>query len=162
MKKSSIKIQSKKLAVASPVKARTDAYERDFFQWTVSQSALLKKKAFEKLDMENLIEEIESLGRNDKRALKSQLTRLLMHLLKQKFQSEKQKTSNSWINSITESSREIEYLVEDSPSLKNELEKIFPKSYEHAKKDAARETGLKEAIFPKKCPWSLEELFPDL
>lgn len=161
-KKATHKSSPKKLSLAVPAKNRTQKYDKDFVKWTINQANLLKKGAFEKLDVTNLIEEIESLGRNDKRSLKSQLTRLLMHMLKLKYQPEKQVDSNSWTNSIVEATREIEYLIEDSPSLINELNNVFSKSYEHARKDAARESGLDINKFPKKCPWSIEELFPDL
>ena len=76
-------------------------YEIDFFNWTFHQAKLLKKRAFSELDIENLIEEIESLGRSDRRALRSQVVRLLMHMLKQSYQPEGQGNSRSWAGSIS-------------------------------------------------------------
>ncbi len=132
-------------------------YDKDFVKWIDAQVGFLKKGDLDKLDLENLIEEIESLGRNDKRSLKSQVTRLLMHLLKLKYQPEKQVDSNSWKTSISSASMEIKYLIEDSPSLKNDLVKIYPKAYAEAKEYASVETGLDINTFPKECPWTIEE-----
>src|SRR4029078_2627774 len=96
-------------------------YDRDFFKWTKTQSSLLKKGHLEELDASNFIEEIESLGRNDKRSLRSYMIVLLLHLLKLEYQSEKQQDSNSWKTSIFNATRDIKFLIEDSPSLRNEL-----------------------------------------
>jgi hypothetical protein len=156
-KKKTVKISPKKLSVTA--KSNLE-YDKDFFKWTKTQAGLLRKGNLKELDIDNLIEEIESLGRNDKRALKSQLTRLLMHLLKLEYQPEKQEGSNSWKNSIVEAERAIKYLIEDSPSLRNELDKMFIDSYEDARQDAARETGLKINKFPKDCSYTLEEILP--
>lgn len=133
-------------------------YDIDFVKWTKTQVKLLRKGDLQHLDIENLIEEIEALGKRDRRALKSQTVILLIHLLKQKYQNEKQKTSNSWQNSITNASIEIQYLLEDSPSLKNDLMKFFPQAYEDARQKAAIETGLKITLFPEQCPWDIKEI----
>lgn len=169
MKKKTINAHPKKMtAVASSknrsrtTRATKKEYKEDFFEWTKSQCNLLKTGQLEELDINNLIEEIESLGKNDKRALKSQLTRLLMHLLKQEYQPEKQTDSHSWTNSLVEAERAIKYLLEDSPSLKNELKKMLKSSYEDARQDAAKETGMSINKFPKECPYKLEMLFPFL
>jgi hypothetical protein len=158
-----VKANPRRRSIAAPAPAKKELeYDKDFYKWTKTQAGLLKKGNIKDLDIDNLIEEIESLGRNDKRSLKSQVTRMLMHLLKQKYPPKKQVDSNSWNTSIVESSREIKFLMEDSPSLKIELIKIYPKAYEDARQDAAEETGLPIAIFPKECPWTIEERFPVL
>lgn len=139
-----------------------NTYEKDFFKWANDQSNLLKNEDFKKLDIENLVEEIDGLGISAKTSLKSQLARLLMHQLKLKYQPEKQIDSRSWLNSILDAKRQIKYILQDSPSLKNELKKVFKKVYEDARIDAILETGLSEKIFPKECPWDLNEIFPEL
>ncbi len=103
---------------------------------------------------------MESLGRNDKRSLRSHTIVLLLHLLKQDYQKEGQGNSNSWKSYISNATREIEFLLEDSPSLKIELKKIFLDAYKYAKKDAAIETNLPIKTFPKECPWKIEEILP--
>lgn len=161
--KKTVKVNPPRLSVCAPEKVE---YEKDFYKWTQDQAKILKKaknlKApdFSKLDIDNLIEEIESLGKNDKRVLRSQLVKLLMHLLKQKYQPEKQIDSNSWHNSIIDATRELRYLIKDSPSLRNELNKIYLEAYEDAKEDAATETKLDIKKFPKECPWKIEEILP--
>jgi hypothetical protein len=160
--KKTIKVRPKRMSRAAPLKEKINTYNTDFVRWIERQTRFLKKGAFAELDIPNLIEEIRSLGKNDKRTLKSQLTRLLMHLLKQRLQPEKQTHSNSWTNSIVEATREINYLIEDSPSLRNELKKIYPKCYEDARRDASTETGLKISRIPEECPWEIHEILPFL
>lgn len=156
-KKSTITHRGKKLSVASS----PGIYEKDFCAWTEKQAELLKHKEFSSLDILNLIEEIESLGRNDKRSLKSHLIVLLQYLLKMKYQSNLTHHLNSWQSSISDSKREITLLLEDSPSLINELHNIFDKAYLTARKYAIAETGLKSESFPKECPWAISEIFPE-
>lgn len=142
----------------SIAKPRVSIYEKDFSKWIDQQAAALKKGAFDKLDLENLIEEIESLSRSDKRALKSHLIIILMHMLKLKYQPDKVYYFNSWTSSISNSKRELKLIIEDSPSLKNHLKECFVKTYQEAVNEASKETGLKKGSFPKECPWSLEEV----
>ena len=127
-----------------------------FMKWTKQQSGYLKKMEFTKLDIDNLIEEIESLGKRDKRSLRSQLTNLLLHLLKIDYQPEKH--TKSWDKSIFNARVEISELLEDSPSLANELKNIFEKSYQTAREKASLETSLDIDVFPKKCKWSLKKV----
>ncbi len=161
--KKTVRAHPRRLSITAPVSSRKKLlYDKDFFKWTKAQAGLLKKGNFNELDIFNLIEEIESLGRNDKRSLYSHAIILLMHLLKQKYQSGKQIDSNSWKNSITNASREIRLLIKDSPSLKNELLKIYSEAYEDARHDASEESGLPLETFPETCPWTIEERFPEL
>jgi hypothetical protein len=135
-------------------------YEIDFYQWTYSQADLLRHRQLDKLDIDNLIEEIETLGRSNKRSLQSQLERLLKHLLKKEYQADMHTTS--WDLSIRNAKREILNLIKHSPSLKNELIKMFEEIYEEARFDASEETYLDISKFPKTLPWTIEELFPEL
>jgi hypothetical protein len=154
-----VKVLPKKFQIAPPKTKKTSkSYDEDFCLWIQAQTKLLKKRDFDHLDIENLIEEIESLGRSDKRALNSQMIRLLMHLLKLEYQPDGQGNSNSWKSSILSARIEIKLLLKDSPSLKNELKKILPEAYEDAKQKAASETQLDLKTFPKKCPWHLEDI----
>lgn len=136
-------------------------YETDFYEWSNVQADHIKNKRFSEIDIENLIEEIESLGISNKTTLRSQLNRLLMHLLKEKYQPEKN-YSNSWRSSIIDAKREILYITDHSPSLKNFLLVIFPKSYKDARKYASEETNLDIKTFPEECPWEFYELFVEL
>ncbi len=130
-------------------------YEQDYYQWLTQTTKLLKEKKFTQLDLENLIEEIESLGKSEKRAIESNLIVVILHLLKWRYQP--QKHSNSWKSSIREHRRRIQRLLTDSPSLKNYLAEIFATCYLAAKKQASDETGLSVVAFPEECPFSLTE-----
>jgi hypothetical protein len=106
-------------------------YDRDYFEWTQEQSRLLKERKFDLLDIENLAEEIESLGKSDRRKLESLLFRLLEHLLKRRYVG-MQECYRGWDIEIRNFSREIQKLLKDSPSLKNYIKEIASKCYQEA------------------------------
>lgn len=130
-------------------------YDVDFNLWVEDQVIALKSGRIEELDLPNLIEEIEDLAREDKKALRSYLEGLLMHLLKWQFQPSKR--SKSWTTSITRARFEIEDIIEDSPSLKNYLPTVIDKVYKRAKVLAEQETGLSSKTFPMDCPYALTQ-----
>jgi hypothetical protein len=130
-------------------------YNQDYYQWLIQTAKLLKEKKFTQLDLENLIEEIESLGKSEKRAISSNLIIVILHLLKWRYQPEQR--SNSWKSSIREHRRRMQELLTDSPSLKNYLPEILADCYLAAKKQASDETGLSVVAFPEECPFSLAE-----
>ena len=134
---------------------KTHLYTQDYQLWLEQTADLLKHKNFAELDLENLIEEIESMGRSEKNALRSNLRVLLMLLLKYKFQP--QKRSNSWLYTIYEHRQRLQDAFLDSPSLKNYYLEVFDNCYQHALKEASLESGLPESIFPKDCPFSVDE-----
>lgn len=136
--------------------SNTNNYEKDLYKWAKTQAILLRRGDFSKIDLEHVIEEIEGLAKSERKALKNQMIRLLLHLLKYEFQP--QKRGKSWIQSIGNSRLSIEGILEDNPSLKRELLKIFQESYPYARKKAHIETGLDIKVFPIECPWSLKEV----
>ncbi|KJR43712.1 protein of unknown function DUF29 [Candidatus Magnetoovum chiemensis] len=101
-------------------------------------------------------EEIESLGKNNKRELGSRLAVLIMHLLK--WQHQPRKRSKSWKTTIRTQRREIERLLEDSPSLKYGIEIIISKEFLRAKRDFEDETGISKKMLPETCPYTWEQL----
>lgn len=149
-------VRPKKLSVSAP--AIDSTYEKDFYKWTGTQAKLLRRGDFKKIDIDNLIEEIESLGKSDKRALKSHLINLLTHLLKIEYQPESRGNSNSWNASVKNARLEILLIMEDSPSLKKELTKMIEGAYNLARQNAAGETNLPLDKFPEKCPWANTEI----
>jgi len=132
-------------------------YDTDFVRWTEKTSELMRSGDFSDVDWVNVIEEIESLGRSDKRALKSQTTRVIIHLLKWQYQPENR--SNSWRGSIVEGCVQIRDLLADSPSLKPHLNNIFVNCYRDAVEQASAETGLQTEKFPDDCPYTIDDLF---
>lgn len=126
-------------------------YETDFNLWLKETVNLLRKGEVEKLDLENLAEEIEDMGNSRKDALESNLIRVLQHLLKWKYQP--QKRTNRWKASITEHSLRLNKAFKKSPSLKPYFESVFADCYQDARLITAQETGLDIGIFPDICPF---------
>lgn len=108
-------------------------YDADFALWIEDTVNKLKKRDVTNLDWENLIDEVESLGKSEKRRIKSLLYRLFEHLLKRKYTG-MQECYRGWDIEIRNFKQQIEDLLEDSPSLKNYLKKIAPDCYEKALK----------------------------
>ena len=131
-------------------------YEKDFYGWTQEQAALLKAGRFTDLDVQNLIEEVETMGRSEKRALESRLSVLLLHMLKWHYQPARR--GNSWSYTIVERRMKFKKVLNENPGLKPEIEKILSDAYEYAAVKATHETGLRSDIFPAECPWTLDQL----
>lgn len=135
-------------------------YDRDFYLWLERTAMLLRKGEFSQLDMPNLIEEIEAMGRSEKDALESNLVVVLMHLLKYTYQPSMR--SNSWKSSIREHRRRLKKALKNSPSLKPYLNEVFAEAYLDARDLAADETGLSLENFPLQSPFTIEQtLNPD-
>ena len=137
------------------------AYETDFYQWTQQQAALMRQGEFNRidLDIENIAEEIESMGRRDRHALRSYLHNILIHLLKWRYQPERRGTSGCL--SIKNGRHQVDILVEDSPSLQMKTPDLMAKEYAQARENAALETGLPLATFPELCPFTVEQITGD-
>jgi uncharacterized protein DUF29 len=135
-------------------------YEDDYYGWVAQQAEYVRKSEFDKLDMEHFIEEVLSLGNDEVRVLSSHLEIYLMHLLKVKFQSYLH--NRSWDLSIKNSANKYKKTLKKNPSLKPLLKEIIEDSYESARIEAAKETGLQEEIFPVNCPWSIKDIFPEI
>jgi len=132
----------------------SELYDSDFFAWANAQAALLRAGDLSAADIGNIAEEIESMGRSEKRELVNRLTGLLLHLLKWKYQPERR--SRSWLLSVAIARREITRHMADNPSLKAKLSDAMSEAYEVAVLQAAVETDLPEANFPAVCEWTFE------
>jgi len=132
------------------------AYEKDFYKWTRTQANLLKTQEFEKLDIKHLMEEIESLGNSEKRALESHIANLFLHLLKIEHQPSMR--SKSWDNFVKNAKFQITKLLKANPSLKSKLSQLSEDAYFTARLNASSETGLDENVFPIACPWKISDL----
>ena len=143
-----------------PVKIQNDSlYEKDFFRWIETTAKLLKEGKFSELDIDNLVEEIETMGRSEKNVLESNLIILILHLLKWKYQTNKR--SGSWKRSIREHRRRIHKAFKNSPSLKPYFQEIFTEAYQDGRKQASDETGLSLKIFPQESPFTIEEILDE-
>jgi serine phosphatase RsbU (regulator of sigma subunit) len=129
-------------------------YESDFYGWTQQQAHLLRTKEINQIDWNHLAEEIEDMGRSEKRQLESRLEILIMHLLKWQFQPNFR--SRSWQLTIKEQRLRLEKLLQENPSLKSSLSDVSQKIYPLAVISAEKETGL--SSFPETCPYNLTEI----
>ncbi|WHN66329.1 DUF29 domain-containing protein [Cysteiniphilum sp. QT6929] len=136
-------------------------YERDFYAWTIQTVQALRAKAFNKVDIEHLTEELESMGASQKHALKSRLRVLLMHLLKWQYQPSYR--SRSWENTIIAQRDDLKDLIQDNPSLKSKIDETLPKSYKLALLDFENETGIdpKKAEVPEVCRYGFDQVLDD-
>jgi hypothetical protein len=134
----------------------SELYEIDFYAWTIQQAKFLQEEKWSCLDIPNLVEEIESLGRQERRELKNRLGILLGHLLKWEFQPESR--ARSWLATIREQRFQVLQLLSESPSLQPYLPEALEKAYQSALNLAVRETSLSYKVFPQECPYSSEQV----
>jgi hypothetical protein len=144
-----------KVKVLPEVAARAD-YEQDFFAWTQEQARLLRARDARSQDWGNLAEEIDSMGRRDRRELESRLRLILHHLLKWQVQPELR--SPSWRNTLIEQRRQAEKLLKESPSLQPQVPALRDEAYPDAVRDTVHETGLRALAFPADCPFTIEQI----
>jgi len=133
-----------------------DLYETDFYAWTLEQSKLLSLGQWQSLDIANLVEEIESLGKQQKQELRNRLGVLIGHLLKWDFQPELR--GKSWRSTIIEQRDRITLHLEDNPSLKFYLDQGVIDAYKLARSLVVRETPLDYPDLPSDCPYTLSQI----
>lgn len=134
----------------------TVQYKEDFNLWTEQMVDILRARRFEELDIDNLLDELESMSKRDKRELVSRLKLILMHLLKWNYQPDQR--GASWETTIRNNREEIAQILQDSPSLKIYTATILEQAYASARKNAASETGTLIDDFPENCPFAIAEV----
>jgi Domain of unknown function DUF29 len=146
------------MQVSEPRSSRVqaDLYETDFHAWALAQGQALRDRRWDDLDVENLIEEIEALARQQRQELRNRLAVLLGHLLKWEFQVLQR--SNSWRATIRIQRREIVLLLKENPSLKPDRDEALGLAYPNGRDLAMAETDLPERTFPVDCPYGWDEL----
>lgn len=133
-----------------------DLYESDFYAWTQEQATLLRNQQWSRVDLPNLIEEVESLGKQQRQELRNRLSVLVGHLLKWHFQP--QYRSRSWLATLRIQRLDITELLEENPSLRPYLKEALSKAYLKGIEIAVRETNLPNCAFPTECPYNLVEI----
>ena len=133
-------------------------YETDLHQWTIEQADALRRRAVNELDYDNLAEEIESVGRSERREIRYRLEILLIHLLKWRYQPERQ--SDSWRASVSEARQRIEGVLTDNPSLRSFSGDALASAYRLAVLDKAVRR-LELLHLPQSCPWTIEDVLRD-
>lgn len=136
--------------------ATGDLYERDFYSWALEQAALVREGRFDVIDRANIVEELESLGREQFSKLASALRVLMMHMLKWDHRPEKR--SRSWLSSIVVQRDAFSDVLRDNPGLKSRFDEAVGRAYAQARRQAAAETGLKIATFLADCPYDVLDL----
>ena len=134
----------------------TKLYDRDFLAWTQDQADALRRRSSNELDWENLLEEVESLGKQQRNELRSHLIILLVHLLKWRLQPERR--GRSWELTIREQRKESNRVLLENPSLNPELGAILAEAYGTAVLRAERETRLASSLFPEVMPFGWREV----
>ena len=134
-------------------------YEMDFYAWTQEQAALLHNHQWSQLDLPNLIEEIESLGKQQRQELRNHLSVLIGHLLK--WEHQPQCRSRSWLATIRIQRLDVSELLEENPSLKPYLGEALQKAYRKGVVLAIEETDLPDCTFQQECSYSLTEILDD-
>ena len=134
-------------------------YEEDAYTWAMRNAELIRQGRFDEIDVDHVAEEIESVGKSERRQLENRLIVLLSQLLKWQYQPERR--GRSWLATIKEQRRRISSLLKINPGLKPLLDEIIDDAYVSARLVAVREAGLDETTFPEICPFSFEDVLND-
>ncbi len=134
-------------------------YDTDFYAWTQEQASLLGQEKFEHLDLNNLIEEIEDMGKSQQRQLESRFAVLIAHLLKWEFQPNKR--SRSWQATIRVQRIQLRKLLKQNLSMRTQVDQAIAETYEEALNLAWSETGLDFAAFPPTCPYTSQQILDE-
>ena len=141
-----------------------DLYERDFYRWAIEQASAMRTNRVQLeavgIDWENVAEELDTLGRSEKRELRNRLGVLLLHLLKWLHQPLRQ--GPRWKLTIEEQRDTMAELLAGNPSLNPLLNQTLKDAYKYARRNAAIESGLSQSTFPLDCPWNAAQVLdPD-
>jgi iron-sulfur cluster repair protein YtfE (RIC family) len=132
-------------------------YDEDYCAGLAENAALLRAGRLSRIDVEHIAEELEDMGKSERRALRSQLHLLLLHLLKWRHQPTHRGVS--WKPLVRNARRRIELIVADSPSLRPGLPALLADEHAAARLDAIDETGLPAEVFPATCPFAMDQVF---
>ncbi|MGI9282050.1 MAG: DUF29 domain-containing protein [Endozoicomonas sp.] len=133
-------------------------YDKDFYAWLNHQADLLENGQLNGLDLDNLIEEVDCMGKRHLHKLESHVTLLLMHLLKWQYQPSKRQYGHSWETSIRVHRQQAWEVIEKHPSLSGKIMELYEENYRQAVKLASIETRIEEDSFPLECPWTFDQV----
>lgn len=134
----------------------TARYDDDVIAWAEEQAKLLRSKQFDALDIENIAEEIEDVGKSEQRELESRMAVLLAHLLK--WQLQPKRRGASWLRTINIQRTSIERRLRKTPSLKRCIYDVewWEDAWGDARVLLEKETGIVEV--PRECPWTIDQV----
>jgi hypothetical protein len=142
--------------VEAPAVSPGAGYDADFFQWTQATAEMIRRGRLAEVDLEHVAEEIEDMGKRDRREVRSRLIVLVMHLLKWELQPELRTPSRGL--TIDEQRTQIQFAIQDSPSLRRLPSDELAATYKRAVKRAIAQTGLDAGRFPPSCPYTAEQI----
>ncbi len=146
-------------SVQDDARASYPAYDDDLVGWAAANAALLRAGRLSQVDALHLAEELDDLGKSERRSLTSHLGNLMLHLLKWQFQPGLR--GPSWRLSVNNARAAAAEILEDSPSLRPALPALIDKAYPLARRNALAETGLPDTRFPLDCPYAVDQLLDD-
>lgn len=132
------------------------AIDEDYCAWAYAQARALREGRLDDIDINNIAEELEDLGKSQRRELTNRLAVLIAHLLK--WQHQDAFRGNSWKATITEQRLRIADHLEENPSLRAQLPEVIVKAYRYGVQRAVRETGFSRGTFPDRCPYNEVDL----
>ncbi|MEH1918414.1 DUF29 domain-containing protein [Nostoc sp.] len=137
-------------------------YDEDYYLWLRTTINQLRAGQFSDVDLDNLLEELETMGRREKRTVKSLLIRLFEHLLKLTYwDKERERNEGYWKGEIRTFRREIKDQLKESPSLKPYILEIFDVCYQEARAEASDRSKLPIDTFPVALLGSLEQILDE-
>ena len=145
------------MADAAETTLRNELYEQDFYAWTQEQARLLRERRWDELDLENLVDEVGSVGISQKREIESRTKVIITHMLKWKYQPGLR--NPGWAGTLREQRDRLFMVVRDSPSLRLYSEAAVVRRYLAARLLAAKETGIAFGLFPEEFPFTPEQVF---
>ncbi len=135
------------------------AYEEDVVLWAREQARLLRERRFDELDLDHLVDEVEGVGKSERREIRNRMAVLVAHLLKWKYQPGRR--SPSWQTTIRDQRSKLLGVIEDSPSLNSYPAEHFDETYRSGRLKAAAETGIDFTLFPEQPPFTVEQVLDD-
>jgi hypothetical protein len=141
----------------------SDLYERDYYAWLQDQVRALRERRIEDVDWENVAEEIEGLSKSERRGVISHLATVVEHLLKLEYARGifREYNARGWRVSVRSARRQIRKLLDESPSLRQQLEEMLVDAYEDGRIEALRDPGLSDDELPASSPWTVEQVMDD-
>ncbi|CAK0757943.1 conserved hypothetical protein [Gammaproteobacteria bacterium] len=133
-----------------------ELYTHDFHAWALQAAELVRNRRFEDINLEELAEELEALGNQERKEVANRLVILLAHLLKWEFQPAHR--GSSWRGTIIEQRKQIFRQLQYSPSIKPHLQAAIEDAYPDAVDIAVDETDLPPATFPSNCHYAIEQI----
>ena len=139
----------------------TPLYDKDFYLWTQEQAALVRAGKVHELDLDNVAEELESLGKSQWHAVENRLAVLVRHLLKWQYQPARRQRGRSWRSTIWEQRQRLHRLLKQSPSLRPHVTAMIEEEYASIRARTLDETSLPPSTLPETCPWTVEQILDE-